>query len=458
MSLAYARPGALDEALALLAAPGAQRARRRHRPRARCSRGIGPADDGRRRARGCSGDAIERAGDGLAHRRRDARRRRRRRRARRRALRGARPGGRGGRLAAAARDGHGGRQPGQHVRCWYFRHPDLTCWLRGRRHLLRPDRRPPQARPRGGRLHLGRAVRPGGGAARAGRERRVTASRRRARFPLAELYRRPSDDAPLDRALARGELITARRRCRAPPARERLRARRRAARPGRSRCARRRRRALRRRHAPGRDRRLTTLPRLLDPADPLAGLPGLEQTGWKRRLLQALADDALARGGVSRIGIAAGGAPGRGAARTRGRGLDAARADPLKTKPRAGERGVAVGGARRVRLGAELADASAPLQRLRPERRRHALPGEPGRDAGRPRHGHPRPHARLHPAARDEVEHPPVRPADAHRLRTAGGREHAERRGRARRSRATGSSTTASSRGVPGPAGRCSAT
>ncbi len=39
---------------------------------------------------------------------------------------------------------------------------------------------------------------------------------------------------------------------------------------------------------------VSNLPRLLDPADPLAGLPGLEMTGWKRRLLQALAGDALA--------------------------------------------------------------------------------------------------------------------------------------------------------------------
>ena len=37
------------------------------------------------------------------------------------------------------------------------------------------------------------------------------------------------------------------------------------------------------------------LPRLLDPADPLAGLPGLEQTAWKRRLLSGLAGQALAR-------------------------------------------------------------------------------------------------------------------------------------------------------------------
>jgi hypothetical protein len=39
---------------------------------------------------------------------------------------------------------------------------------------------------------------------------------------------------------------------------------------------------------------VSNLPRLLDPADPLAGLPGLEMTGWKRRLLESLTQDALA--------------------------------------------------------------------------------------------------------------------------------------------------------------------
>ena len=40
---------------------------------------------------------------------------------------------------------------------------------------------------------------------------------------------------------------------------------------------------------------VANLPRLLDPADPLAGLPGLEMTGWKRTLLANLAKDALER-------------------------------------------------------------------------------------------------------------------------------------------------------------------
>ena len=40
---------------------------------------------------------------------------------------------------------------------------------------------------------------------------------------------------------------------------------------------------------------LTNEPRLLDPADPLGDLPGLEQTGWKRELAGVLCERALAR-------------------------------------------------------------------------------------------------------------------------------------------------------------------
>ena len=39
---------------------------------------------------------------------------------------------------------------------------------------------------------------------------------------------------------------------------------------------------------------VSNLPRAIDPADPTAGLPGLEMTRWKRRLLETLASDALA--------------------------------------------------------------------------------------------------------------------------------------------------------------------
>ncbi|HSD03321.1 MAG TPA: FAD binding domain-containing protein, partial [Gaiellales bacterium] len=39
---------------------------------------------------------------------------------------------------------------------------------------------------------------------------------------------------------------------------------------------------------------VSNLPRPLDPDDPVAGLPGLEMTGWKRRLLETLVSDARA--------------------------------------------------------------------------------------------------------------------------------------------------------------------
>jgi hypothetical protein len=37
---------------------------------------------------------------------------------------------------------------------------------------------------------------------------------------------------------------------------------------------------------------VANIPVLLDPTDPLADMPGLEMTGWKRRLLEGLAGDA----------------------------------------------------------------------------------------------------------------------------------------------------------------------
>ena len=38
---------------------------------------------------------------------------------------------------------------------------------------------------------------------------------------------------------------------------------------------------------------VANVPRALDPADPLAGLPGNPQTAWKRRALATLAERAL---------------------------------------------------------------------------------------------------------------------------------------------------------------------
>jgi xanthine dehydrogenase YagS FAD-binding subunit len=180
----------------------------------------------------------------------------------------------------------------QHVRCWYFRHPDLTCWLAGgdtcyaqigdhHKHGLEAgdcisvapsDLAAPL-------LALDARVRVRG----AGGERSA---------PLAELYGRPREGHRSSVQLARGELITAVELPAPPDASAYERAGERAAwsfaltgiaaaRFGESlRLA-----------AIG----LTNEPRLLDPADPLAGLPGLEQTGWKRELAGVLCERALAR-------------------------------------------------------------------------------------------------------------------------------------------------------------------
>jgi xanthine dehydrogenase YagS FAD-binding subunit len=180
----------------------------------------------------------------------------------------------------------------QHVRCWYFRHPDLTCWLAGgdtcyaqigdhRKHGLEPGDCISVAPSdlAGALLALDATVRIQGAAG----ERSI---------PLVELYARPREGHRSSLQLARGELITAVALPAPPEASAYERAGERAAwsfaltgiaaaRFGQSlRLA-----------AIG----LTNEPRLLDPADPLGGLPGLEQTGWKRELAGALCERALAR-------------------------------------------------------------------------------------------------------------------------------------------------------------------
>jgi len=176
----------------------------------------------------------------------------------------------------------------QAVRCWYFRHPDLNCWLRGgdtcyaqigdhRKHGLEP----------GDCI----SVAPSDlAAALLALDAAVTTDRREG-FPLAELYRKATAEDRSTIALEQGELITAVTVPRPPAASAYVRAGERAAWSfalcgvaaarfdGEVRMA-----------AIG----VSNLPRLLDPADPLAGLPGLEMTGWKRRLLETLAQDALA--------------------------------------------------------------------------------------------------------------------------------------------------------------------
>src|SRR4051794_7556105 len=178
----------------------------------------------------------------------------------------------------------------QQVRCWYFRHPDLVCWLKGgdtcyaqigdhRKHGLEP----------GDCI----SVAPSDlAAALIALDASVETSARPDGFPLIDLYRRPTEDDRSNLALRPGEFVTAVNIPRSPDASAYERAGERhawsfalagvaAARTG----------GEVRLAAIG----IANVPRPLDPADPLAGLPGLEQTAWKRRLLTGLAELAIER-------------------------------------------------------------------------------------------------------------------------------------------------------------------
>ena len=109
------------------------------------------------------------------------------------------------------------------------------------------------------------------------------------RMPLADLYRRASAEQRSTLTLEPGEFVTAVEVPRAPDASAYVIAGERAAwsfalvgvaaaRFG----------ADVRMAAIG----VSNLPRPIDPDDPAAGLPGLEMTRWKRRLLETLASDA----------------------------------------------------------------------------------------------------------------------------------------------------------------------
>jgi xanthine dehydrogenase YagS FAD-binding subunit len=180
----------------------------------------------------------------------------------------------------------------QHVRCWYYRHPDLRCWLNGgdtcyaqigdhRKHGLEPGDcisvAPSDLAAALGALGASVELRSGDGS------RSV---------PLLELYRRPSEEHRSAVALRPGELIVAVELPRAPEVSAYARAGERAAWSfalvgvAAARFA-------------GGERHLVAIgvtnePRALDPDDPLRGLDGLEQTRWKRTLLGALCERALA--------------------------------------------------------------------------------------------------------------------------------------------------------------------
>ena len=158
------------------------------------------------------GDAIEAPGRRPRDRRRDARRRRRERRAAwpsatRRSPQAARAGG----LTAAAQSGHRRGQPGTARALLVLppSRPDLLAG--GRRHLLRADRRPPQARPRGRatasrsrpRTSPARCSRSTPGSASSG----ARAASGACRSPSSTRVRARITDRRVQ--LARGELITA---------------------------------------------------------------------------------------------------------------------------------------------------------------------------------------------------------------------------------------------------------
>ena len=179
----------------------------------------------------------------------------------------------------------------QHTRCWYYRGEEWHCWLGGgetcyaqigdhRRHNLEPgdciSAHPSDLAP---------ALAATGGVV----ELRSSSGARE--LPLLELYRTPTAANRSLLTLGPAELVVA-VRLPAPPdasAYERLGERAAFSFPLVSVAAARR----------GSETRLVAagvanVPRELDPADPLAGLPGNPQTGWKRRALETLAERAIA--------------------------------------------------------------------------------------------------------------------------------------------------------------------
>jgi len=179
----------------------------------------------------------------------------------------------------------------QHTRCWYYRGEEWHCWLGGgetcyaqigdhRRHNLEPgdciSAHPSDLAP---------------AFAASGAIVEIRSASGHREVPLLELYRTPTADNRSLLTLAPGELVVG-VRLPAPPdasAYERLGERAAFSFPLVSVAAARR----------GSETRLVAAgvantPRELDPADPLAGLPGNPQTGWKRRALETLAGRAAA--------------------------------------------------------------------------------------------------------------------------------------------------------------------
>jgi xanthine dehydrogenase YagS FAD-binding subunit len=179
----------------------------------------------------------------------------------------------------------------QHTRCWYYRGAEWHCWLGGgetcyaqigdhRRHNLEPgdciSAHPSDLAPAFAASGAVVEIRSASGA----RE-----------LSLLELYRTPTADNRSLLTLEPGEVVVAVRLPDPPDAAayERLGERAAFSFPLVSVAAARR----------GSETRLVAagvanVPRELDPDEPLAGLPGNPQTGWKLRALEALVQRALA--------------------------------------------------------------------------------------------------------------------------------------------------------------------
>jgi xanthine dehydrogenase YagS FAD-binding subunit len=179
----------------------------------------------------------------------------------------------------------------QAVRCWYYRHPDLTCWLNGgdtcyaqigdhRKHGLEA----------GDCISVAPSDLSAPLAA-LGASATLRGPRGERELALLDMYARPDDAHRSALRLEPGELIVSLRLPGPPDASRYERAGERAAWSFALVAV-----AAARR---GSEQRLVAIgvtnePRELDPADPLRGLDGLAQTGWKRRLLGALSARALA--------------------------------------------------------------------------------------------------------------------------------------------------------------------
>lgn len=179
----------------------------------------------------------------------------------------------------------------QHTRCWYYRSEEWHCWLGGgdtcfaqigdhRKHNLEPgaciSAHPSDLAP---------------ALAACGATVVLRSLEDERELPLLDLYRRPTPENRSLVVLARGEIVTSVRLPAAPDRSVYLRAGERQAFsfPLVSLAAVRRGEVLAL-VAAG----VANIPREVDPADPLAGLPGHPQSAWKRKVLATLVERATA--------------------------------------------------------------------------------------------------------------------------------------------------------------------